>query len=73
MILYAVDYIIRVTLNGEQVTDMDLSRWTTPSRNPDGASNKFNRAYREMTETGYIGLQDHNSQIWFRNMEIVKR
>ncbi len=73
MILYAVDNIIRVILNGEQITDMDLSRWTAPGRNPDGTPNKFDRAYREMTESGYIGLQDHNSRIWFRNMEIEKR
>ena len=73
MILYAMENIIRVTLNGEQIIDMDLSRWTTPGRNPDGTPNKFNRAYCEMTESGYIGLQDHNSQIRFRNMEIEKR
>ena len=72
MILYTLDNIIRVTLNGEQITDMDLNRWTTPNQNPDGMRNKFNRAFREMTEPGYIGLQDHGNQIWFRNIEIEK-
>ena len=73
MVVYAVNNAIRVDLNGERITEMDLSRWTTPGRNPDGTPNKFNRAYCEMTETGYIGLQDHNSRIWFRNLEIEKR
>ena len=73
MEIYAVDNDIRVALNGEQVTEMDLSGWTTPGRNPDGTPNKFNRAYCEMTEAGYIGLQDHNSRIWFRNIVIEKR
>lgn len=72
MVVCTVDNIIRVALNGEQVTEMDLSGWTAPGRNPDGTPNKFNRAYCEMTETGYIGLQDHNSRIWFRNIVIEK-
>ena len=73
MVLCAEDDNIRVDLNGERVTEMDLSRWTTPGRNPDGTPNKFNRAYCEMNRTGYIGLQDHASQIWFRNLEIERR
>lgn len=72
MVLSAVDNDIRVDLNGERITEMDLSRWTAPGRNPDGTPNKFNRAYCEMTETGYIGLQDHDSRISFRNLEIEK-
>lgn len=72
MILYALDNIIRVTLNGEQIVDMDLNRWTTPGQNPDGTPNKFKRAFCEMTEAGYIGLQDHGNQIWFRDIEIEK-
>ncbi|MDE3001086.1 MAG: DUF1080 domain-containing protein [Gemmatimonadota bacterium] len=73
MVVCAVENHIQVDLNGERVTEMDLSRWTTPGRNPDGTPNKFNRAYCEMTETGYIGLQDHNSRIWFRNLDVEKR
>ena len=73
MVIDVMDDLIGVTLNGQQITDMDLSNWTTPGKNPDGTPNKFNRAYCEMTETGYIGLQDHNSQIRFRNLEIEKR
>lgn len=73
MVVNAMDNDVRVDLNGERVTEMDLSRWTTPGRNPDGTPNKFDRAYCEMTETGYIGLQDHDSRIWFRNLNIEKR
>ncbi|MGA1195304.1 MAG: 3-keto-disaccharide hydrolase [Candidatus Latescibacterota bacterium] len=70
MTLYAKDNIIRVTLNDEQIVDMDLNRWTTPGQNPDGTPNKFERAFCEMTEKGYIGLQDHGGLIWFRNLNI---
>ncbi len=68
--LIAKDHVIRVTMNGEQIVDMDLNRWTTPGENPDGTPNKFNRAYREMVEPGYIGLQDHGGRLWFKDLRI---
>ena len=71
MTLYTQDNVIRVTLNDEQIVDMDLNRWTTPGQNPDGTPNKFKRPYCEMTEKGYIGLQDHGGLIWFRNLNIT--
>lgn len=72
MVLYTKDNVIRITLNGEQVVDMDLNRWTTPGQNPDGSPNKFKRAFKEMTETGYLGLQDHGGQLWFKNLNLEK-
>ncbi len=72
MVLNAMDNRIYVTLNGEQIVDMDLDRWTTPGQNPDGTPNKFKRAFREMVEPGYIGLQDHGGKLWFRNITVRK-
>ena len=72
MVLWAKDNVIRVTLNGEQIVDMDLNRWTTPGQNPDGTPNKFKRAYCEMVEPGHIGLQDHGGKVWFRNLKVRK-
>lgn len=72
MVLYAKDNAIRIVLNGEQIVDMDINRWTEPGKNPDGTPNKFKRAYKEMVETGYIGLQDHGGKLWFRNLELKK-
>lgn len=63
---------IQVDLNGTQVVDMDLSRWTEPGMNPDGTKNKFQRAYREMVHAGYIGLQDHGKPVWFRNLRVQR-
>jgi len=61
---------IRVRLNGVQIINMDLNRWTKPHKNPDGTENKFPIAYKTMTAKGYIGLQDHGSPLWFRNIKI---
>ena len=61
---------IYVVLNGEQIIDMDLNRWTEAHKNPDGTRNKFNTAYKDMPRVGHIGLQDHGDPVWFRNIKI---
>ncbi|HYE97439.1 MAG TPA: DUF1080 domain-containing protein [Planctomycetota bacterium] len=61
---------VTVVLNGEQVVDMDLDRWTEPNRNPDGSKNKFPRAARDFARRGYIGLQDHGRPVWYRAVRI---
>ena len=63
---------VEVVLNGELVIDMDLDRWTTPRKNPDGTSNKFPRAIRDFARVGHIGLQDHGRPVWYRNIRIKR-
>jgi Domain of Unknown Function (DUF1080) len=61
---------IQVALNGEQVVDMDLDRWIEARKNPDGTPNKFRTAYKDMKREGFIGLQEHGSKVWYRNIKI---
>jgi len=61
---------IYVVLNGEQIIDMDLDKWTEAHKNPDGTKNKFKTAYKDMPREGYIGIQDHGQPVWFRNIKI---
>jgi len=61
---------IDVVLNGERVVDADLERWTEAGKNPDGTKNKYKTAYREMKRVGYVGLQDHLGDCWFRNVKV---
>lgn len=62
--------IITVTLNGEEVSRMDLDEWTRPNRRPDGSEHKFDVAYKEHPRKGYIGLQDHGAPCWFKHIKI---
>jgi sugar phosphate isomerase/epimerase len=64
------DNKIYVVLNGEQIINMDLNKWTQAHKNPDGTPNKFNTAYKDMPRVGNIGLQYHGHPIWFRNIKI---
>jgi hypothetical protein len=61
---------IDVELNGEVVTRMNLDEWTEPNRRPDGSTHKFDVAYKEHPRKGYIGLQDHGSPCWFKNIKL---
>jgi hypothetical protein len=61
---------ITVEVNGEVVTRADLDQWTTPNRRPDGSEHKFDIAYKNHPRSGYIGLQDHGSPCWYKNIKI---
>jgi len=61
---------ITVELNGETVTRMDLDEWTRPNVRPDGSAHKFDVAYKDHPRSGYIGLQDHGSDCWYKNIKI---
>ncbi|MCB0283336.1 MAG: DUF1080 domain-containing protein [Calditrichae bacterium] len=64
------DNMIYVVLNGTQVINMNLDKWTEAHKNPDGTPNKFNTAYKDMPREGYLGLQYHGHPIYFRNIKI---
>jgi len=62
--------LIDVVLNGEKVNHIDLDQFTEPNKRPDGTSHKFDIAYKNHPRTGYIGLQDHGSDCWFKNIKL---
>jgi hypothetical protein len=62
--------VLEVELNGEKVTRMDFDEWTKPNLRPNGTRHKFDVAYKEHPRKGYIGLQDHGSACWFKNIKL---
>ena len=63
---------IRVEVNGEEVSTMDLDLWTVISKRPDGTDHKFDVVYKDHPRKGYFGLQDHGSDVWYRNIKLLK-
>jgi hypothetical protein len=61
---------IEVVLNGEAVTRADLDLFVEPNKRPDGTAHKFDIAYKDHPLLGYIGLQDHGSLCWFKNIKL---
>ncbi len=68
------DKNIWVMLNGEMVTEMDMSKWTAVQTNPDGSEipEWLNKPLATLPTHGHIGLQGKHAgaPIWFRNIKI---
>jgi len=62
--------LIDVLLNDAQVNHLDLDQWTRPYERPDGTEDKFNIAWKYHSRTGYIGLQKHGGNCWFKNLKL---
>lgn len=62
---------IDVHLNGQHVTHMNLEEWTTANRRPDGSEHKFDIAYKDHPRKGYLGLQDHGGDCWYKNIYLL--
>jgi hypothetical protein len=62
--------IIEVVLNNQHVNHVDLDQFTQPFLRPDGTAHKFGFAYKYLPRLGYIGLQDHGADCWFKNIRL---
>lgn len=61
---------VSVSINGEEVSSMDLDQWTKKNERADGTPHKFDVAYKDHPRHGYIGLQDHGAPCWFKNIKL---
>jgi hypothetical protein len=59
-----------VKVNGKQVNQLDFDQWTTKNKRPDGSDHKFDVVYRDHPRRGYIGLQDHGGDCWYKNIKL---
>jgi hypothetical protein len=64
--------LVTVELNGRETASADLNNWVTERMNPDGSPNKFKRPLKEFARTGHIGLQDHGTPAYYRDIRIKK-
>jgi len=69
-----VDSKIDVLQNGEHIISMDMSKWTSAKKNPDGSDipGWLSKPKAELPTKGKIGLQGKHAgaPIWFRNIKI---
>jgi hypothetical protein len=70
MEIACIGHHLEVVLNGEPVTRADLGAFTQAYKRPDGSAHKFDVAYTNHPPSGYIGLQDHGSPCWFKNIKL---
>jgi 3-keto-disaccharide hydrolase len=74
MTITCKDRVIQVMLNGELVTDMDMSKWTSAKKNPDGSEIPpwLSKPKADIPTFGLIGLQGKHAgaPIFFRKIKI---
>jgi len=74
MIITCRGPIISVVLNDQPVTEMDMRKWTSATKNPDGSEIPawLSRPKAELATRGLIGLQGKHAgaPIYFRNLKI---
>jgi hypothetical protein len=61
---------LEVAINGRAVSRIDFDQWPEANRRPDGSMHKFDVAYKNHPRQGYLGLQDHGSDCWYRNIKL---
>jgi hypothetical protein len=59
-------------LNGQLAFSINLDDWKEVGKNPDGTTNKFKTALKNLPRTGHIGFQNHGQVVWFKNIKIKK-
>jgi Domain of Unknown Function (DUF1080) len=62
--------LVTVTVNGEKVASINCDEWDQPGRRPDGSQHKFRKAIKDFPREGYIGLQDHGHDVWYKNIKL---
>jgi hypothetical protein len=61
---------VKVVLNGEQVVETNLDKFTEPRKNIDGSRNKYTKALKDFPREGHVGFQDHGHDVWYKNVKL---
>ena len=70
VVLTCKDNLVSVEVNGHKVASMDLNQWTEKNKRPDKSDHKFDIAYKGHPRKGYIGLQYHGADCWYKNIKL---
>lgn len=62
--------LVRVEINDVLVVDVNIDDWSKPGVNPDGSTNKFKTALKDLPRTGRIGFQNHGQVVWFKDVAV---
>ena len=63
---------ISVKVNGDEVAAMNCDEFDQPGRRPDGTPHKFVRSIKDFARRGYVGLQDHGHDVWYKNVKLLE-
>jgi hypothetical protein len=64
--------LVSVKVNGELVAEMNCDDFDKPGERLDGTQHKFERAIKDFARSGYLGLQDHGHDAWYKNVKLLE-
>jgi hypothetical protein len=67
---------VSVTLNDELVCEMDADEFDQPGERAIEGDHKYKlngekRAVKDFARKGYLGFQDHNHPVWYKNVKLL--
>jgi hypothetical protein len=69
MTITAAGPVLAVSLNGTDVSRINLDEWMIPGKRPDGSDHQFKTvAIGKLPRIGYLGFQDLIGNCWFKNI-----
>ncbi len=68
--------VIRISVNGEQVSELNCDELDKPGLAGDGAKHKYKlkgepRAVKDFARSGHLGFQDHGQKVWYKNVKLL--
>ena len=62
---------VTVKVNGEEVSTINCDDYDKPGLRTDGTPHKFTgKAIKDFPRSGFIGLQDHGNDVWYKNIKL---
>ncbi len=62
---------VTVHVNGEEVATINCDDYDKPGLRTDGTPHKFaGKAIKDFPRSGYLGLQDHGFDVWYKNIKL---
>ena len=61
---------ITCRLNGKLAFQVNVDDWSEAGKNPDGSTNKFKTALKDLPRKGRIGFQNHGQVVWFKDIVV---
>lgn len=63
--------LVTAVINGERVLDIDLNQWSEVGKNPDGTTNPYPVALKNLEKLGFVGFKDSgDAPVYFRHVSM---
>ncbi|MCL2744585.1 MAG: DUF1080 domain-containing protein [Planctomycetaceae bacterium] len=67
---------LSIKMNGKEILTTNLDEYTEPGKRDVPGDHKYKlngkpRAIKDFARSGYLGFQDHQTRVWFKNVKLL--